>query len=161
MGCLWWIGQIWDLFLRWRETLLLPPSLCLFPRWQESLLLPLSLCCRCCLHVLFSAVPCTATDGITYLFVSNSDNLGATLDLDLLAYFARTDKGFLMEVGGLGGLEWVGVMGGRGGGLANVRGGEQAIGSSLSTRTSSWSQVRWWLGLACCAAAQVTMVREM
>jgi UTP--glucose-1-phosphate uridylyltransferase/phosphoglucomutase len=37
-------------------------------------------------------------DGITYLFVSNSDNLGATLDLDLLAYFARTDKGFLMEV---------------------------------------------------------------
>lgn len=36
-------------------------------------------------------------DGITYLFVSNSDNLGATLDLDLLAYFARTDKGFLME----------------------------------------------------------------
>ncbi len=31
--------------------------------------------------------------------MSNSDNLGATLDLDLLAYFARTDKGFLMEVG--------------------------------------------------------------
>ena len=36
--------------------------------------------------------------GITYLFVSNSDNLGATLDLDLLAYFAHSDKGFLMEV---------------------------------------------------------------
>lgn len=45
----------------------------------------------------------TVTDGITYLFVSNSDNLGATLDLDLLAYFARTDKGFLMEVGKWGG----------------------------------------------------------
>ena len=27
-------------------------------------------------------------EGIKYLFVSNSDNLGATLDLDLLAYFA-------------------------------------------------------------------------
>ncbi|KAL4420192.1 hypothetical protein ABPG77_011408 [Micractinium sp. CCAP 211/92] len=37
-------------------------------------------------------------DGITYLFVSNSDNLGATLDLDLLAYFAGSGKGFLMEV---------------------------------------------------------------
>lgn len=37
-------------------------------------------------------------DGITYLFVSNSDNLGATLDLGLLAHFAATDAGFLMEV---------------------------------------------------------------
>ncbi|KAI3426193.1 hypothetical protein D9Q98_008570 [Chlorella vulgaris] len=37
-------------------------------------------------------------DGITYLFVSNSDNLGATLDLDLLSYFASSDKGFVMEV---------------------------------------------------------------
>ncbi|KAK9829520.1 hypothetical protein WJX72_006308 [[Myrmecia] bisecta] len=36
--------------------------------------------------------------GIKYLFVSNSDNLGATLNLDLLAYFAKTDKAFLMEV---------------------------------------------------------------
>ena len=36
--------------------------------------------------------------GIKYLFVSNSDNLGATLDVDLLAYFANTDKAFLMEV---------------------------------------------------------------
>lgn len=36
--------------------------------------------------------------GIKYLFVSNSDNLGATLDVDLLAYFAKTDKAFLMEV---------------------------------------------------------------
>ena len=34
-----------------------------------------------------------------YVFVSNSDNLGATLDVDLLAYFASQDKGFLMEVG--------------------------------------------------------------
>lgn len=37
-------------------------------------------------------------DGITYLFVSNSDNLGATLDLDLLTYFATSDCSFLMEV---------------------------------------------------------------
>ncbi|GAB4817141.1 hypothetical protein N2152v2_004187 [Parachlorella kessleri] len=37
-------------------------------------------------------------DGIKYVFVSNSDNLGATLDVDLLAYFASEDKGFLMEV---------------------------------------------------------------
>ena len=37
-------------------------------------------------------------EGIKYLFVSNSDNLGATLDLDLLAYFAGSGKAFLMEV---------------------------------------------------------------
>lgn len=36
--------------------------------------------------------------GITYVFVSNSDNLGATLDLDLLAYFAQSGNAFLMEV---------------------------------------------------------------
>lgn len=36
--------------------------------------------------------------GIEYVFVSNSDNLGATLDLDLLAYFAETGKSFIMEV---------------------------------------------------------------
>ena len=36
--------------------------------------------------------------GIKYLFVSNSDNLGATLDLDLLAYFASSKKGFVCEV---------------------------------------------------------------
>lgn len=28
-------------------------------------------------------------EGVKYMFVSNSDNLGATLDLDLLSYFAR------------------------------------------------------------------------
>jgi len=37
-------------------------------------------------------------EGVKYLFVSNSDNLGATLDLDLLAYFAETGAPFLMEV---------------------------------------------------------------
>eukprot|EP00241_Pyramimonas_parkeae_P015777 CAMPEP_0114282864 /NCGR_PEP_ID=MMETSP0059-20121206/3790_1 /TAXON_ID=36894 /ORGANISM="Pyramimonas parkeae, Strain CCMP726" /LENGTH=500 /DNA_ID=CAMNT_0001403543 /DNA_START=1 /DNA_END=1503 /DNA_ORIENTATION=- len=37
-------------------------------------------------------------DGIQYLFVSNSDNLGATLDTKLLEYFASSKKGFLMEV---------------------------------------------------------------
>ena len=36
--------------------------------------------------------------GVNYLFVSNSDNLGATLDLKLLTYFARSGFSFLMEV---------------------------------------------------------------
>merc|ERR1719487_2903858 len=36
--------------------------------------------------------------GIEYVCVSNSDNLGATLDLDLLTYFATSDKPFMMEV---------------------------------------------------------------
>lgn len=36
--------------------------------------------------------------GVKYLFVSNSDNLGATADLRLLEYFARSGLGFLMEV---------------------------------------------------------------
>lgn len=35
--------------------------------------------------------------GVKYMFVSNSDNLGATLDMDLLTYFAESDKPFLME----------------------------------------------------------------
>jgi UDP-N-acetylglucosamine pyrophosphorylase len=38
-------------------------------------------------------------DGIQFLFVSNSDNLGATLDLQLLHYFAGSGKAFMMEVG--------------------------------------------------------------
>ena len=37
-------------------------------------------------------------DGVKYLFVSNSDNLGASLDLDLLAWFAASNQPFLMEV---------------------------------------------------------------
>lgn len=36
--------------------------------------------------------------GIKYLFVSNSDNLGATLDTALLAYFADSKQPFMMEV---------------------------------------------------------------
>ena len=36
-------------------------------------------------------------DGVKYMFVSNSDNLGATLDLDLLSYFAQTNMPFAME----------------------------------------------------------------
>jgi len=36
--------------------------------------------------------------GVRYAFVSNSDNLGATLDLDLLGYFAQSESPFLMEV---------------------------------------------------------------
>jgi len=35
--------------------------------------------------------------GIKYMFVSNSDNLGATLDLQLLTYFATNDFPFMME----------------------------------------------------------------
>uniref|UniRef100_A0A7R9V765 UTP--glucose-1-phosphate uridylyltransferase n=1 Tax=Chlamydomonas euryale TaxID=1486919 RepID=A0A7R9V765_9CHLO len=37
-------------------------------------------------------------DGVEYLFVSNSDNLGATLDTTLLQYFASTAAPFMMEV---------------------------------------------------------------
>jgi UDP-N-acetylglucosamine pyrophosphorylase len=36
--------------------------------------------------------------GVGFLFVSNSDNLGASLDLDLLDYFASSGTSFLMEV---------------------------------------------------------------
>jgi len=36
--------------------------------------------------------------GIKYMFVSNSDNLGATMDLRLLTYFADSGAPFLMEV---------------------------------------------------------------
>ena len=37
------------------------------------------------------------SEGVKYMFVSNSDNLGATLDLDLLSYFADQNLPFLME----------------------------------------------------------------
>ncbi|MGB0580554.1 MAG: UTP--glucose-1-phosphate uridylyltransferase [Limisphaerales bacterium] len=36
--------------------------------------------------------------GVRYAFVSNSDNLGATLNLDLLNHFAKSGTPFLMEV---------------------------------------------------------------
>jgi UTP--glucose-1-phosphate uridylyltransferase len=36
--------------------------------------------------------------GVKYAFVSNSDNLGATLDPDILRYFAESDLPFMMEV---------------------------------------------------------------
>jgi UDP-N-acetylglucosamine pyrophosphorylase len=36
--------------------------------------------------------------GVEYLFVSNSDNLGATLDLALLSHFATSGYSFMMEV---------------------------------------------------------------
>jgi len=36
-------------------------------------------------------------DGVVYMFVSNSDNLGATLDVDLLSYFASNNFPFMME----------------------------------------------------------------
>lgn len=37
-------------------------------------------------------------EGREYLFVSNSDNLGANLDLRVLSYFAESGKPFVMEV---------------------------------------------------------------
>jgi UDP-N-acetylglucosamine pyrophosphorylase len=37
-------------------------------------------------------------EGRKYLFVSNADNLGASLDLQILSYFADSKKPFLMEV---------------------------------------------------------------
>jgi len=37
-------------------------------------------------------------DGVRFAFVSNSDNLGASLDLRLLTYFAHSGKSFMMEV---------------------------------------------------------------
>ena len=37
-------------------------------------------------------------EGRKYLFVSNSDNLGANLDLGVLSYFAESGKPFIMEV---------------------------------------------------------------
>lgn len=36
--------------------------------------------------------------GVKYAFVSNSDNLGATLEPELLTYFAKSNAPFLMEV---------------------------------------------------------------
>lgn len=39
-----------------------------------------------------------AGEGVEYLFVSNSDNLGATADLRVLDYFAQSGLSFLMEV---------------------------------------------------------------
>ncbi len=39
-----------------------------------------------------------AKEGIHYIFVSNSDNLGATLDLAMLTWFANSGAPFMMEV---------------------------------------------------------------
>lgn len=36
-------------------------------------------------------------DGFLYMFVSNSDNLGASLDLSILSYFAKKGAPFMME----------------------------------------------------------------
>jgi len=36
-------------------------------------------------------------DGYKYMFVSNSDNLGASLDMKILSYFAKSDAPFTME----------------------------------------------------------------
>ena len=42
--------------------------------------------------------PPPSADGVVHLFVSNSDNLGATLDTTLLAHAAASGAGFVMEV---------------------------------------------------------------
>lgn len=39
-----------------------------------------------------------AEEGVEFLFISNSDNLGATADLEVLGYFAESGLSFLMEV---------------------------------------------------------------
>merc|ERR1712137_644423 len=36
--------------------------------------------------------------GMKYMFVSNSDNLGATMDLKILTYFVESKAPFMMEV---------------------------------------------------------------
>jgi UTP--glucose-1-phosphate uridylyltransferase len=36
--------------------------------------------------------------GIKYAFISNSDNLGASMDVSVLGYFAEQDSSFMMEV---------------------------------------------------------------
>ena len=43
-------------------------------------------------------LPKLLDQGFRYLFVSNSDNLGATLDPAILRWFAASDRPFLMEV---------------------------------------------------------------
>jgi len=45
-------------------------------------------------------LPTLLEQGYQYLFISNADNLGATLDLALLGYFAQHELPFLMEVAG-------------------------------------------------------------
>ena len=42
--------------------------------------------------------PPPSADGVVHLFVSNSDNLGATLDTTLLAHAEASGAGFVMEV---------------------------------------------------------------
>ena len=37
-------------------------------------------------------------DGVKYMFVSNSDNLGATLDMRILSHFAKSGSPMCMEV---------------------------------------------------------------
>jgi UDP-N-acetylglucosamine pyrophosphorylase len=59
-------------------------------------------------------------EGRKYLFVSNADNLGASLDLPLLGYFARSDHSFMMEVAERTGSD-------RKGGHLTRRGGRMAL----------------------------------
>mmetsp|Transcript_131867 Transcript_131867/g.328792 ORF Transcript_131867/g.328792 Transcript_131867/m.328792 type:complete len:606 (-) Transcript_131867:297-2114(-) len=53
---------------------------------------------------IYAALVCSGkleqllAEGYEYVFVSNSDNLGATLDLKILTYLAMTDSPMIMEV---------------------------------------------------------------
>jgi len=62
--------------------------------------------------------------GIKYVFVSNSDNLGATLDLKLLAHFASSGKPFVMEVRS---------------GQGSVQGGQGVAHARISLGLRAWS----------------------
>jgi UDP-N-acetylglucosamine pyrophosphorylase len=62
-------------------------------------------------------------DGIRYVFVSNSDNLGATLDLPLLTWFAESAAPFAMEVTARTGSD-------RKGGHLAIRGGQLVLRES-------------------------------
>ncbi len=67
-------------------------------------------------------------DGYDYLFVSNSDNLGATLDLRILGHFAESGAPFLMEVADRTPAD------SKGGHLARNRQGELILRESAQTR---------------------------
>lgn len=48
---------------------------------------------------IWTIARCLCWYGVKHVRLLRSDNLGATLDVDLLSYFAESDKSFVMEVG--------------------------------------------------------------
>lgn len=79
------------------------------------------------------------SEGIRYLFVSNSDNLGATLDTTLLAWFAASGKAFLMEVGAGGGA------------LVRVVGVAES-----GCRVARWASESWYCARHLCVKLRVS-----